>query len=207
MNSDEENKKQEENSQSENQSAQDSQADEIVYDDEKKENTFGDHQNSTDKLNKFKKELKQCQAEKKEYLSNWQKSQAELINYRKRQEKRIEEIYRTASAEIIKELLPVLDALEEAIKHQGLDGQPKEEIQKGLESLLRQMLSVFQKYGLESINPAGREFDPNLCEAIDVIDCPKEQDGQVIEVIQPGYTLNGQLLRSAKVRVGQSKNK
>ncbi len=207
MNSDKDNEKQAKNNQPENKSVHANQEDEVVYDDEKKGNTLNDYQDLTNKLNKLKNDLKQCRTEKMEYLSNWQKSQAELINYRKRQEKRIGEIYQTAGAEIIKELLPVLDSLEEAIKHQNSDNQPREDIQRGLKSLLEQILTIFHRHGLESITPVGQEFDPNLCEAVDVVDCLKEQDGQVVEVIQSGYTLNGQLLRSAKVRVGRSKNK
>ena len=177
---------------------------EIVYDEEKRQDN---NHKILDKIEKLKKELKQCQTEKMGYLSNWQKSQAELINYRKRQEKRLEEIHQTANAEIIKELLPVLDSLEEAIKHQDLNNQPKKDIQDGLKSLFQQILNIFQKYGLKIVNPVGKEFDPNFCEAVDIANCSKEQDNQVIEVIQSGYLLNGYLLRSAKVRVGQSSKK
>ena len=182
-----------------NQNRKNDDSEELIYEDDQVENNLSSIE---EKVEKLKKRLKQCQAEKEEHLTNWQKSQADLANYRKRQEERIKEIYQAANVKLINDLLPVLDALEKAIECQDSNQKTKQ----GLDFLYNQFKSVLSNYGLEIINPVGENFNPDFCEAVDIIPCSKEDEGKVMEVIQKGYVLDHRLLRPAKVRVGKATN-
>lgn len=182
-----------------NQNRKNDDSEELIYEDDQVENNLSSIE---EKVEKLKKRLKQCQAEKEEHLTNWQKSQADLANYRKRQEERIKEIYQAANVKLINDLLPVLDALEKAIECQDSNQKTKQ----GLDFLYNQFKSVLSNYGLEIINPVGENFNPDFCEAVDIIPCSKQDEGKVMEVIQKGYVLDHRLLRPAKVRVGKATN-
>jgi molecular chaperone GrpE len=141
-----------------------------------------------DTLKKLREKLKKCVAEKQEYLDGWQRAKADFINFKKGEEVRVGELMRFAKKDFIVNTLPVLDSLNVASGDEDV------------ERILEQFLSILKKEGVEEINPRGVDFDPNLHEAVEMVDGP---EGEVVEVSQKGYTLNGKVIRAARVKVGK----
>jgi len=126
---------------------------------------------------------------------------SEFDNFRKRTIKEKLELTKTASEEIILSLLPVLDDLDRALESIGNDSNQKN-IREGVELILNKLKTILRQKGMEEIKALGEEFDTDLHEAISNIPAEKKADkGKVAEVVLKGYTLNGKVLRYAKVIV------
>jgi molecular chaperone GrpE len=125
---------------------------------------------------------------------------ADADNFRKRLSKDADERVKYAGTKILEGLLPVLDNLEMAIDHSECDNPLKQ----GVELTLKLMLETLNKNGLEKIAvEAGAEFDPAFHEAL-MLDSTDEYDSnKVTMVLQNGYTLNGRVIRPAKVKVNK----
>ena len=146
--------------------------------------------------------IKQALAEEKkrteEYLANWQRAQADFINYKRRIEQEKDEFYKFANAALILSLLPILDDLERAFgsipprlaKHGWMDGV------RLIEQKLRTSLEA---QGLSQIRALGEPFDPHRHEAVRQ---DKGKEGIVIEELQKGYQLHDRVIRPAIVVVG-----
>ena len=108
------------------------------------------------------------------------------------------EFLQFAGAELVRELLPVLDDFERAMKTECSDAGYR----KGIELIYQRLLETFKRMGLEPIEvPAGTEFDPNLHQAVVRGESGEVADNTVIDVLQRGYNFKGKLLRPAMVRV------
>jgi molecular chaperone GrpE len=138
--------------------------------------------------NKDINEVEELKAKCEEYLNGWKRERADFLNYKKDEMERIGQLVKYANEEIILKLIPVLDNLCLAAKH--IEDEGVTQIKKQLEDFL-------QKEGIEPIKTVGEKFDPNIMEAI-------EGDGDVVsEEVQRGYTLNGKVIRVAKVKVAK----
>jgi molecular chaperone GrpE len=147
-----------------------------------------------DKLKKMRDELKQCRKEKDEYLAGWQRAKADFINARKDDEKVREEFLKFASAGVLSDFLEVADAFIEALKM-----KPGED----LERIYSKFEEVMKRNGIEVVECDGMKFDPSLHEALEQEEVDDEKkDGTILEEMQRGYKLRGQVLRAAKVKVG-----
>jgi len=123
---------------------------------------------------------------------------ADFENYRKRQEREMEEFRRSANAGLIRDCLPVLDNLERALSAPCGDGDG---LREGVQLVLRQFKDMLGRYGVVEIDPIGQAFDPTAHEAIAKRPTPGSEDSSVIEVLQKGYRLSDRLLRPALVVV------
>ncbi|MCQ2148393.1 MAG: nucleotide exchange factor GrpE [Bacteroidales bacterium] len=124
---------------------------------------------------------------------------AEFETFRRRTSEQNLELVKTASAEVIKGLLPVLDDCEQGLKLLKSD----DESRKGIELIYTKLTDYLKGKGLEKIEAQGKAFDTDFHEALTQIPAPTEDmKGKVIEVYQNGYMLNGKILRYAKVVVG-----
>lgn len=133
---------------------------------------------------------------------NWDKylrAVAELDNVRKRAQRDVEHAHKFANERLVSELLAVSDSLEAALAA-GSDASA-ESLLEGSEATLKIMLGVLQKFGVEQVDPTGAPFDPQVHEAMTMVPSPDAEPNSVIEVIQKGYTLNGRLIRAARVVV------
>ena len=128
---------------------------------------------------------------------------AEFDNYRKRTERERDEFKNTATEDVIRELLPVIDNFERALQHAG-DSDP-ESFRQGVEMISRQLVDLLQKEGLEEVDPKGGPFDPELHEAVDRVENSEHEPGTVVSVLVKGYTLHGRLVRPAMVSVAVGK--
>ena len=152
---------------------------------------------STDDMTKKAVEKEMAIAE---LTSDLQRLQAEFENYRKRIQKECSDIIRSSNKELLKKLLPVLDNICLAQKNKD---NPKEYI-KGTELIFDQLKEIIYQEGVKEIESEGHDFDPNLHEALMMVDCPKEQEGKVIEEFQRGYRMDNKILRHARVKVGKA---
>ena len=126
---------------------------------------------------------------------------AEFDNYRRRTSQEKLEIVSMAATDTIKGLLPVLDDCERALKM--LDSYNNDAAKEGTELIYNKLLAYLKSKGLSVIEAIGQPFDTDLHEAVAQFPVPEEdKKGLVFDVVQTGYTLNGKVIRFAKVVVG-----
>lgn len=127
---------------------------------------------------------------------------AEYDNFRRRTLKEKTDLIKYAGEEVIISLLPVLDDMERAIAHHK-EAENHEPLREGLEIICQKMKNILSSKGVAPMETEGATFDPELHDAVTKMDTGKETDtGKIIEVILKGYTLNGKVIRHAKVIVG-----
>ena len=137
-----------------------------------------------------------------EFSAGWQRERADFSNYRKRMA-RDQEFQRSSSRiDIIRKYLDVHDDLERALKN------VPEEVEQtdwtgGVRLIDQKLRNVLESDGVERIPAEEQEFDPNLHEAISHEENPDFDSGEIIEVVQQGYTLGGRVVRPARVRVAK----
>jgi len=146
------------------------------------------------------KQLEECEKQKNEYLAGWQRSRADLLNYKKEEMERIGELVGYAVEELILKMLPILDNF--GIAEQKLSEELKNDNNvKGVLQIKNQILDFLKSQGVEEIKSVGEKFDPNLHEVVEEIEEKDNESGIIIEEIQKGYKINGRLLRPTKVRI------
>lgn len=111
--------------------------------------------------------------EEEKYLNNWKRAEADLINYKKDEMKRMEELIKFGNEAMILEVVVIMD---------------------GLEMVSKQFEKILKKHGVERI-AVGGQFDPNVHEAIDAID-----ESKPLEEVRPGYTMHGRVIRPSRVK-------
>jgi molecular chaperone GrpE len=140
--------------------------------------------------------LAKAERERDEYLELSQRTRAELENYRKRAAREAAQAGERAKANLVRELLPVLDNLERAIASAGEDEQ---HLADGVRMVHAQLVAALEREGIQSFDPAGEEFDPECHEALSTRE--DGESGRVLDVVEKGYRLNGTVLRPARVVV------
>ncbi|MFK5855944.1 MAG: nucleotide exchange factor GrpE [Bacteroidota bacterium] len=173
-----------------------------------------DSQNNADEVNEkpmSDKKKRKIKAEKKldeitekydDINDKYLRLYSEFDNYRKRTNKERLELLKSASEEVIVDLLPILDDFDRAIKAMDEHGVD-EEIKKGLELIRSKLFNTLSQKGLQPMKSQGKEFDTDFNESITNIPAPsKDMVGKVVDVIEKGYLLNGKVIRFAKVVVG-----
>lgn len=149
----------------------------------------------------LKQALAEAKAKAERYLANWQRAQADFINYKKRAEQEKNEVTDFANARLILNLLPILDDLERAFaslppRILGLTWVD------GIGLIYRKLQAVLEAQGLTQIKTKGETFDPKLHEAVMQ---EEGKEGIIIEELQKGYKLRERVLRPALVVVGKGK--
>ena len=121
---------------------------------------------------------------------------AEYDNFRKRSAKEKEGIYSDAYADALKSILPIIDNLERAV---GVDGA--DAVAKGLEMTLKGAAEALEKMGVEAFGAEGDEFDPNMHNAMMMVDDENHKEGEIVTVFQKGYRKGDKIIRYAMVTV------
>lgn len=144
-------------------------------------------------------ELEQLKKERDEYLNGWKRAKADLINSQKEEARRLEDVIKYANAGLIKELITVLDSFDLAISVMEKDGKGE----KGIYMIKSQLEDTLKRAGVEKINvAAGNPFDANFQEA--VAEAESDQPSNtIVDVVEQGYTLNGRVIRPARVRIAK----
>jgi molecular chaperone GrpE len=146
-------------------------------------------------------ELEKALAERDALLDRAARIQAEFENYRKRSAKEQQTYREYAVADAIKTLLPILDSLDRALK---TNAASLEDFRSGIELIDKQFHDVLAKLGVEPVAAQGELFDPNLHQAVQMVDTDEAEDNHVIDELQRGYKLKDRLLRPAMVRVARN---
>ena len=152
--------------------------------------------------NEMQDKITQSEQKSKEHFEGWQRERADFLNYRKRVERENTQLYQNLTGQIIKKYLVILDDLERALKARPTQGEGAVWAD-GIELIYRKLTTILDGEGVKIIPADGAEFDPNLHEAISNEDSSDHESGQVIEVVQKGYTINDRVLRPALVRVAR----
>jgi molecular chaperone GrpE len=156
-----------------------------------------------DKLRKLKDQLKEVQAEKQEYLTNWQRERADFINYKKDELARKNESANYVKEKFLIDLLPVLDAYDMAFMNKEAWEKVDKNWRVGVEYIYQQLTKTLGEHGLEEIPASeGTHFDPNLHQAIETIQTQDQsQDRTIQKVMQKGYRTKEKVIRPARVIV------
>lgn len=131
---------------------------------------------------------------------------AEMENVRRRSEQNIEKAHKFALERFTSELLPVIDNLERALEMSDKSNNEFVAIIEGIELTLKSLLDVMHKFGLDVVNETNVPFNPEVHQAMTILESNEHESNTVITVIQKGYTLNGRLIRPAMVTVSKAKN-
>ncbi len=124
------------------------------------------------------------------------RARAEMDNLRKRNERELDKARRFINESLMKDLVPVLDTLDQALENTPPDGEAQ---RQGLLLLKKQLLQSLERHGLVVVDPHGQSFDPDWHEAMSMQPSQEHAPGVVMLVLQRGYTLHGRLLRPARV--------
>jgi molecular chaperone GrpE len=157
-----------------------------------------------DRVAELEAKVAALEKEKKDNWDRYLRSAADLENLRKRQKREAEDAKFEAKGKVLKEMLPVVDNLERAIEHAAQASEDKHPIVEGVQLVLRQFTTAFERLDVTAVEAMGQPFDPNLHEAIS----QQESDqppGTVVQVLQRGYKSGDRLLRPALVVVAKAK--
>jgi molecular chaperone GrpE len=132
------------------------------------------------------------------------RAQADAQNVMRRAEQDVEKARKFALERFCSELLPVVDNLERALEATAGDNEIVKPIAEGVELTLKSFLDALKKFHIEAVDPQGEPFDPQLHQAMSMVENADVEPNTVIAVMQKGYTLNGRLVRPAMVMVSKS---
>ena len=130
---------------------------------------------------------------------------AEMENLRRRTEQDVEKAHKFALEKFVNELLPVIDSLDRALEVADKANPDNAAMIEGIELTLKSMLDVVRKFGVEVIADTDVPLDPNVHQAIAMVESEEVEAGKVLGVMQKGYTLNGRTIRAAMVTVAKAK--
>jgi molecular chaperone GrpE len=164
----------------------------------------GDDSNRLEaQLADLKQQLEAKDIEAKNNYDRLLRQAAEMENYKKRTAREREEAARFANEILLKDLLPVVDNLERAIAHASGGGNGKPLVE-GVEMVLRGLLEVLARHGVNQISAAGQTFDPAKHEAMAQVEAEDHEPNSVVEELHKGYMLRDRLLRPALVSVAKA---
>lgn len=150
-------------------------------------------------------EQERLRAEYNALLDRLARLQAEFDNYRKRMAREQQDFRDYALADALKSLLPVLDSFDRALAAPST--AQAGDFRAGIELINRQFHDALAKLGVQPISALGQPFDPNLHQAIQMVETSEAEDNHVLEELQRGYKLKDRLLRPAMVRVAHNPRK
>lgn len=145
--------------------------------------------------------IEALQREKDALQDRLLRTAAEFDNYRKRMDRERRDLAEYAAADVIKDLLPILDNFERAL--QAPATPETDAVRKGIELIHKQMLDLLKKRGVTPIEARGADFDPNFHQAVIHETSADHRDGEVMQELQRGYLLGDRLLRPAMVKVAK----
>lgn len=131
------------------------------------------------------------------------RAQAEAQNARRRAEQDVEKAHKFGQEKLVGDLLPVVDNLERALDAMNVEDEALKPVIEGIELTLKSFQDTLTKHKIEALNPVGEPFDPQLHQAMTMVESPDAEPNTVINVFQKGYTLHGRLVRPAMVVVAK----
>lgn len=157
------------------------------------------------KITKLRKKLKQCEAERQEYLAGWQRAKADIMNERAQHKQELDKTAERAKGSVVEALLPALDSFEMAFADTETWERADEQWRTGVEQIYQQLLAALKQVGVTPVRPLGEPFDPTYHESAAVVPAEApEQDNTVVEVLQTGYRMGERVIRPARVHVAHA---
>ena len=142
----------------------------------------------------LKEQIGEMTVQRDEYLAGWQRSKADFINYKKEEMKKLEDVARYGSEDLIKDLISVMDNFDLALRTLEKTGP----VEKGIYLIRTQIDDILKKRGLAKIDlKPGDMFDPAVAEALSEVDA-EQPPGAIVQEIEPGYRLHEKVLRPAR---------
>ena len=155
-----------------------------------------------EKIANLEAQLAEAQKREREVML---RAKADEDNLRRRTEQDIEKAHKFALEKFVNELLPVIDSLDRALEVADKANPDLAPMVEGIELTLKSMLDVVRKFGVEVIADTNVPLDPNVHQAIAMVESEDVAAGNVLAVMQKGYTLNGRTIRAAMVTVAKAK--
>jgi molecular chaperone GrpE len=144
--------------------------------------------------------LEETEKRAAENYDKYVRAVADLDNYKKRAVREKADAIKYGNENLLKDILPLMDNMDRALGH-ACGSDDFEAFKEGLRMLRDQLLCCLQKHGVEQIDAVGKDFDPNVHEAMLQVESDKHEASQVVDEFERGYLLSGRLLRPAKVSV------
>jgi molecular chaperone GrpE len=144
----------------------------------------------------------EVQRQRDDYYDRLLRKTAEFDNYKKRVERDRQATSESMTADVMRELLPLVDDLERALKA-DTGGEGTEAYRRGVELIHRQLLEILRRRNVKPIDALGVDFDPHFHQAVSYDSAEGHRDGEVIEEFARGYMLGERLLRPAMVKVAK----
>ncbi|MFS0672862.1 nucleotide exchange factor GrpE [Ornithinibacillus sp. 179-J 7C1 HS] len=171
--------------------------DEAVFDSEVTEDSASDVD-----ISKLEEELAKANQEKEELYQKLLRTQAEFENYKKRSLKEREAERKYKAQDFVTELLPAIDNFERALQVETTDANKS--LLDGISMVYRQLVDALKSQGVEPIETVGKEFDPNIHQAVMQVEEEGFDPNTVVEELQKGYMMKDRVIRHAMVKVNQS---
>lgn len=179
----------------------------VIEQDENLDDSVVAEENQAETIKRLRLKLKEAEAKASEYLTGWQRIQADFVNYKKRESTERQEFLKFASEPLALDILNAMDSFDMA-KSGEVWNKADENFKKGIVMIYNQLASALEKNNIKADDPLGKEFNPMDHLAISMIDVSDEKkDGMIIEVLQKGYKIYDRVLRPAKVKVGKFESK
>lgn len=175
-----------------------------VDNDESSTDDGSEKKNKKEKKDKFKERIKELEEKVKALEEQNLRTNAELINYRKRKDEEISKMLKYSNEDIVREILPIVDNFERAISMD--DDNLEDEVSKflsGFKMIYCKLVSILEKNGVKAIDGANKPFDPTYHQAVMTEQKEGTEAGMVIEVLQKGYLLKDKVIRPAMVKVSE----
>ncbi|NLH39772.1 MAG: nucleotide exchange factor GrpE [Elusimicrobia bacterium] len=158
-----------------------------------------------DKKEEIEKEVNDYKAKADEYYDQLLRLKAEFENYRKRVEKEKKELLEWGRYDLMQHMLPVYEMMNMAKDHLTSPNSSIDDIKTGLNMIFAEFDKLFKSEGLTQIDILNKKYDPMLCEIVATVDGSEEDDNKVVDIVQPGYLINGRLIKPAKVKIAKKK--
>ncbi len=147
-------------------------------------------------------QLQEAETREREHLL---RAKADMENLRRRTEQDVEKAHKFALEKFVNELLPVLDSLDRALEVADKGNADMSAMVEGIELTRKSMLDVVRKFGVEVVGDVNVPFNPDVHQAIAMVESDEVSPNHVLMVMQKGYTLNGRTIRAAMVSVAKAK--
>lgn len=148
-----------------------------------------------------KEESSQSEDRIRELENQMTRLSADFSNFKKRSEREKADIYKYASEDLIKAILPMIDDYDRAIDH--YDEENSDAFGQGMNMIFKKLVEVLKTKGVKEIEALGADFDPNYHHAVEMSPNEHYESGKVCDVLMKGYMLNDKVIRPAMVRVAQ----
>jgi len=168
----------------------------------------GDAQNEQQDVSEdedLAEQLAEAQAKVKEYWDQIVRLNAEIDNNRKRAQRDVENAHKFAVKNFVESLLPIADSMELGLNAANMENVNIDSIKQGIEMTHDLFIKTMEKNGIKVVDPRGEKFDPDLHQAMSMVENDEVEPNTVIDVMQKGYTLNDRLIRPAMVVVSKAK--